>query len=100
VQGIARMTARKALGVLVDEVYARRVSGSGRSSYQPTKCRRTDLSPPGARHCQLLPRPTGALRRRSCCDDHLDGVREEIVRKKSQLDERAWAEGRLSSRNR
>jgi hypothetical protein len=28
-------------------------------------------------------------------DDHLDGLREEIIRKKSQLDERAWAEGRL-----
>jgi hypothetical protein len=30
-------------------------------------------------------------------DDHLDGLREEIVRKKSQLEARAWAEGRLSS---
>jgi DNA-binding GntR family transcriptional regulator len=29
VQGIVLMTARKALGVLVDEGYARRVSGLG-----------------------------------------------------------------------
>lgn len=32
-------------------------------------------------------------------DDHLDGLQEEIIRKKSQLDERAWSEGRLSSRD-
>jgi hypothetical protein len=31
-------------------------------------------------------------------DDHLDGLREEISRKMSRLDERAWAEGRQSSR--
>lgn len=31
-------------------------------------------------------------------DDHLGGLREEIFRKKSQLGERAWADGRLSSR--
>jgi hypothetical protein len=29
-------------------------------------------------------------------DDHLDGLREEIIWKKSNLDERAWAEGRLT----
>ena len=32
-------------------------------------------------------------------DDDLAGLREEIIRKQSQLDERAWAEGRLSSRD-
>jgi hypothetical protein len=30
-------------------------------------------------------------------DDHLDGLRDEIVRKVSQLDERVRREGRLSS---
>lgn len=30
-------------------------------------------------------------------DDHLDGLRDEIVRKVSQLEERAWSEGRRSS---
>jgi hypothetical protein len=30
-------------------------------------------------------------------DDHLDGLREEIVRKIAKLEERAWAESRQSS---
>jgi hypothetical protein len=29
-------------------------------------------------------------------DDHLDGLREEVLHKVSQLEERAWTEGRQS----
>jgi hypothetical protein len=29
-------------------------------------------------------------------DHHLDGLPEEIIRKQSQFDAQAWAEGRLS----